>query len=265
MKEPQENRGWIALYRKLLENPVSNNPEFLSVWVHLLLMAQHKKTTFIWNGKKQTLESGQLITGRKELSKKTTISESKVYRILKYLEIEQQIEQQTYTKFTVITIVNWSKYQKSEQQLEQQMNNKRTTDEQQMNTYNNVNKVNNENNENKLSKDKEQSSGYGSKVLNNIKLLLREEYPLVLQGIEDRRLLYNFQQALTPRKDKDEWLSQDPLENTKRFISEYNTFQPNNSYKVASLRRLKELAQTWREYGGKFEKEENRANFFEMD
>ncbi len=101
--------------------------------------------------------------------------------------------------------------------------------------------------------------------MNEIKLLLREEYPLVLQGIEDRRMLYNFQQALSPRKNRDQWLSEDPLENTKRFLSEYNTFQPNNSYKVVSLRRLKELAQTWREYEGKFEKEENRSNFFVME
>ena len=138
-------KGWIALHRQLLESPMANKSEYMNLWIHLLLMANHKETTFIWNNQKQTLKKGQLLTGRKELSKKTGIGESQVYKILKYLKKEQQIEQQTSTKFTIITIVNWDNYQKREQQKEQQSNNRVTTTQQQSNTYNNVNNVNNVN------------------------------------------------------------------------------------------------------------------------
>jgi hypothetical protein len=83
----------------------------------------------MFGGKEITLQPGQLITGRKELSNKCNSNESKIERILKSLENEQQIEQQKSNKNRVITIVNWHRYQKSEQQNEQQVNNNRTTSE----------------------------------------------------------------------------------------------------------------------------------------
>ncbi len=195
-----ETSGWICLHRKLLSNAISDKADYLAVWVHLLLMASHKPTYFIWNNKKQTLNPGQLLTGRKKLSRKTGVAESQVYKILEYLELEQQIEQQKTTKFTIITIVNWGTYQDKEQQKEQQSNNRInnnyitnrknaknvttkdgketlvgymkydrggqesnnrvTTEEQQSNTYNNDNNVNNINKGSP--EDKATSVGYKS-------------------------------------------------------------------------------------------------------
>lgn len=146
MENNTKNNGWIALYRKMLDNPITSKPDYLSVWIHLLLMANHHKTSFIWNNKKQILEKGQLLTGLKVLSKKTGVAQGSVYRILKYLENEKQIEQQKTTKFTVITIVNWDRYQGNGNQNEKQMKNRLKTDEKQMKTYNNDNNVNNDDN-----------------------------------------------------------------------------------------------------------------------
>ena len=83
------------------------------------------------------MKPGQLITGRKVLSSELKIDENKVTRILKTFENEQQIEQQTSNKNRLITIVSWDVYQKGEQRNNQQVNNKRTTDEQQVNTNKN--------------------------------------------------------------------------------------------------------------------------------
>jgi hypothetical protein len=138
--------GWIKLHRKLLDNCIAKKPAYLSLWVILLLMAQHKESTFIWNNKKQVLKKGQLITGRKSLSKRTGIAESQIYKILNFFEMEQQIEQQKTNKFTLITIVNWNAYQQEEQVTEQQGNNKVTTKRQQSNTYKNVKNVKNDKN-----------------------------------------------------------------------------------------------------------------------
>lgn len=142
MENQTTNKGWVSIYRKILENPISSKPDYLSVWLHLLLMANHSETHFIWNNKKQIILPGQLLTGRKKLSKITGVAESQIYKILNYLELEHQIEQQKTTKFTIITIVNWDRYQGKEHQKEQQSNNRVTTKEQQNNTYNNVNNVN---------------------------------------------------------------------------------------------------------------------------
>lgn len=143
-------KGWISIHRKMLDNPiVCKDSDHMAVWVYLLLNATHTEYPALFSGNKITLQPGQLLTGRKSISEKLNISESKVQRILKTFENEQQIEQQNGNKNRLITVVSWSEYQDSEHQNEQQLNNKRTTTEQQVNTNNNVNNKNNENKGNK--------------------------------------------------------------------------------------------------------------------
>ena len=130
--------GYIKLYRKTLENPViCQDSEHLAVWVYLLLKATHTNYPAMFKGKRITLLPGQLLTGRKSISLALCISESKVQRILKAFESEQQIEQQTGNKNRLVSIVRWHEYQSGEQQTEQQVNNNRTTSEQQVNTNKN--------------------------------------------------------------------------------------------------------------------------------
>mgnify|MGYP002558695767 FL=1 len=134
--------GWISTYRKILENPiVCKDSDYFAVWMYLLLNATHKESPAIFNKNKIILKKGQLITGRKVIAEKFNISESKVQRILKIFEIEQQIKQQTCSQNRLISIINWNEYQQNEQQIEQQVNNERTTNEQQMNTNNNDNNI----------------------------------------------------------------------------------------------------------------------------
>lgn len=138
-------KGFIYLHRKILENPVvCKDADHIAVWVYLLLNATHDKYDTFFNGKRITLTKGQLITGRNSISEKIKVNPSKVQRILKKFETEQQIEQQTSNKNRLITVSNWENYQYNEQLDKQQVNNKRTTTEQQVNTNNNVYNVNNE-------------------------------------------------------------------------------------------------------------------------
>lgn len=118
----------------MLDNPISRNPGWLSVWVHLLLFANYEeKHSFIWNGKKVDIKPGQLISGRKQLSEATGVPESTVERVLSYLENEHQIEQQKTTKYRLITILKWKEYQN----MDIKTDNRRTTDGQQTDTFNN--------------------------------------------------------------------------------------------------------------------------------
>lgn len=139
--------GYIKLHRKILDNPVvCKDAEYYAVWSYLLLNATHKEIQKDFNGGTVTLVPGQLITGRQSIAKKFKIDENKVQRVLKRLEIEHQIEQQTCNKNRLITVLNWESYQSNEQQNEQQLNNKRTTTEQQVNTNKNDKNVKNEKN-----------------------------------------------------------------------------------------------------------------------
>lgn len=136
--------GYIKLHRKILDNPVvCKDAEYYAVWNYLLLNATHTEYDAIFKGGRITLKPGQLITGRKAIAEKFNISESKVQRVLKTFENEQQIEQQTTNKNRLITIINWKDYQSGEQQNEQLLNNNRTTSEQQLNTNKNVKNVKN--------------------------------------------------------------------------------------------------------------------------
>ena len=129
------NTGYIRIYRKILENPIiMKDSDHLAVWIYLLLTATHKSKIVLFGKEKIVLKSGELITGRKEISEKLRISESKVDRILKLLESEQQIEQLTNSQGRLISIKKWDMYQN----VNNDLNNKRTTSEQQVNTNNNV-------------------------------------------------------------------------------------------------------------------------------
>jgi len=100
----------------------------------------------------------------------------------------------------------------------------------------------------------EKTPEYGDKELNKIQGWLRENYPKTLTDLQDRNNLNNFRKVLTSRKDKDEWMYKDPLDNLKIFYSDYDRFRPDQ-YKMGSVYKLRELVKEWRECGGKFKDE----------
>lgn len=134
------NSGWICLHRKLTLHGRFSDPDWLSVWIYLLLNATHKPCQVVFDGRPITLKPGQLVSGRNTISKTTGVHPSKVYRVLKTLKAEQQIEQQGGTKNSLFTVVNWELYQKSGQQIEQQTSSKWTTNGQQIERQTNSNR-----------------------------------------------------------------------------------------------------------------------------
>ncbi len=138
--------GWIKIHRQLKEKAYYKDSEFIHLWLHLLLCANHANGEYLNGYEIIKLKKGQFVTGRKKLSLETGISESKIERILKVFESEQQIEQQTNSRSRVISILSWDKYQ----QTEQQVDNKWTASGQQMNTNNNDNNNKNDKNKNTI-------------------------------------------------------------------------------------------------------------------
>lgn len=128
--------SYIKLSRELSNKSFySKDSEKVHLWIHLLISANWTEKEEILGGKPYICKPGQFTTGRKQLSKETGISESKIERLLTYFEkIEQQIEQQKTNTNRLISICNWCKYQTNEQPNKQRSNNDRTTTEQQVNT-----------------------------------------------------------------------------------------------------------------------------------
>lgn len=137
--------GWICLHRALRENPRYRDSAWVHVWVDLLLGATHTEQPALFGGRRITLAPGQLITGRKAIAARTGVHESKVQRVLKAMEDERQIEQQTGNASRLITIVNWWAYQWRKQPTAQPENSERTAGERPLNTNNTENKGDNGN------------------------------------------------------------------------------------------------------------------------
>ena len=130
--------GWIKVHRRLKESAVFGDPDLLKLWLLCLLKATHKPREVVIEKQVVRLEPGQFVTGRFELEKeyndgvpnRKKISASTLQRWLRKLETWQMLNIKTYSKFSIVTVSNWTEYQ----QDEQQMNNKWTTDEQQVDT-----------------------------------------------------------------------------------------------------------------------------------
>lgn len=134
------------MHRKVIDNPIYSNANMLKLWVHCLLKATHAEHKQIIGNQMIVLQPGQFITGREALAnefnkgvkKAECVSSITLWRWLSFFEKLEMLNIKKTTKYSVITIINWCEYQRNEQQ----MNNKRTTNEQQMNTNNNVNNIN---------------------------------------------------------------------------------------------------------------------------
>jgi hypothetical protein len=121
--------SWVKLSRKLATSAIASKPEYLAVWVHLLLSASYKEGEILVGRQVVRLNPGQLVFGRHKFSEKTGVSESIVRAALKVLESLQQITIKSHSKFSVITITKWSHYQIETPADNQQVTSKRPADD----------------------------------------------------------------------------------------------------------------------------------------
>ena len=101
------SNGWIRLHRKLSEWEWYGDSKTLHLFVHLLLKANYKPSE--WRGIR--LAPGQLVTGRKQLSAETGISEQSVRTSLERLKSTSEITISSTNRFSLITVCNYSIYQ----------------------------------------------------------------------------------------------------------------------------------------------------------
>ena len=134
--------GFIKIHRKIIDTSIYLDSEAVHLFLHLLLKASFKERKIIFDKQFVDLKRGQFITGRKKLALETGISESKIYRLLDIFKSDNLIEQQTNSRYSIISIVNWDEYQ----EIEQPTNSRRTADEQPTNTNNKDKKDNKDNN-----------------------------------------------------------------------------------------------------------------------
>jgi len=154
------HRGYVKLWRKSIDTAIWEDETLWRLWTLCLMKASHKNTETIIGRKKVKISRGSFITGRQRLwedfypsrtRRNRGFSPLSLWRSLKFLEKLGNLNINSNNKFSIVSINNYDTYNscdsEDEQHHEQQLNNKRTTSEQQLNTY--KNNKNNKNNKNK--------------------------------------------------------------------------------------------------------------------
>ena len=114
--------GHIKLFRKMLDWEWYDDTNTVRVFIHCLLRANWKDTT--WRG--FSVKRGSFITSRHSMSKQLNLSEQEIRTALEHLETTNEITKLTYPKFSVITVVKYNEYQTSNQVSNQEITNDST-------------------------------------------------------------------------------------------------------------------------------------------
>ena len=136
--DQSEMAGFIKLERCLLSKSIFNNEKLLKVWIWCLLKATYKEYTEIIGRQEVVIQPGQFTTGRFKAGEELNMNSSTAWSYLKLLQKNQSIDIKSNNKFSVVTIVNWALYQLDKNNSDNKSDNKKTTDEQQMNTNKNI-------------------------------------------------------------------------------------------------------------------------------
>ena len=130
--------GWIKLHRKLTEWEWYSDVNTSRVFMHLLLVANHKDNQ--WRG--ISIKRGQRLTSISKLADETNLSIKNIRTSIKRLKATNEVASCSNAQHTVFTIVNYNLYQHeaSEVATEGQAKGKQVA------TNKNVKNDNNENN-----------------------------------------------------------------------------------------------------------------------
>lgn len=126
--------GWVKLHRSMLDSPIFSNAELLRLWVYLLMHAAYTEVDVMVGNQMIHLKPGQLVTGRKKISRDLGLDESKIRRLIDKLEFAGNVTITPTNKFTLVTIENWYFFQGGEQKAANKTADNRPTDDQQMTT-----------------------------------------------------------------------------------------------------------------------------------
>lgn len=136
-------QGYIKLHRQILEWEWYKNIPVRIVFEHCLLKANH--TDKNWQG--ILIKKGSFITSYENLSIETGLSFQQVRTAINKLKSTNELTYQSTSRYSIISINNWSLFQQDNKQDNKQITNNQQTNNKQITTTNNEK---NEKNEKKL-------------------------------------------------------------------------------------------------------------------
>jgi len=160
------HRGFDTIYRRIVDWEWYKDIPVKTLFIHLLLKVNHK------DGKWQGIEikKGQILTGRKNLSFETGLSEQQIRTALKKLESTKDVKVEATKGYSMITLCNHSLYHDNNPDSNQQSTNDTTKEQPRSNqgatTNNKFKHVKNEKKKKELTSESYQIADYlFSKIL----------------------------------------------------------------------------------------------------
>lgn len=115
-----EIKGYIKLYRSLLDWEWYSDNNTFRLWLYCLLKANYSDTK--WRG--IDIERGSFVTSMNKLSLGTGLSVQQVRTSLQKLLSTDEVTHKPHSKYSIITINNYEQYQENNTQPNSQMTNK---------------------------------------------------------------------------------------------------------------------------------------------
>ena len=103
--------GWVKIHRKIRDNWIWDNAEYLKAWLDLIFRANFDERRILFDGEIKELKCGQFITSVRKLAEAWGWSNSRVLRFLRMLEDDGMITRDSNSKRTLLTIENYGFYQ----------------------------------------------------------------------------------------------------------------------------------------------------------
>lgn len=164
--------GWVKLHRQLLDWEWYNDINTTRVFLHLLIVANHKDNK--WRG--IDIKRGQRLTSISALASETNLSIKNIRTSIKRLKATNEVASYSTAQHTVFTMVNYDLYQDEANEVA----NQGQTKGKQGATNKNVNNENNEKN-----KDISQQ------VANEWNSIFENELPMVSKITQKRKSAIN--------------------------------------------------------------------------
>lgn len=126
-------QGFVQLHRALLDWEWYSDHNTTRLFIHMLLRANHKDNK--WQG--ILVSKGSFISGRKQLSLETGLSEQQIRTSILRLKSTSELTIKTTKKYSIYSMVKWDSYQGKQPTKQPTTNQQLTTN-------------NNDNNDNKI-------------------------------------------------------------------------------------------------------------------
>lgn len=116
------DEGFIKIHRKIMQWAWYKDESVARVFIHLLLIANHKDNAW----RNIVIKRGQLVTSYRHLAEDLNIGVATVHRAVKKLISTGEITTERNAKFTIITLINYTRYQQGGTIAERKRNNSGT-------------------------------------------------------------------------------------------------------------------------------------------